>query len=71
MKALELFERMVFSAKRLVLDFDLSDEEAKEISAATDKVNAIRDKYTKRKLEGVSHRDNEEGIIDNDLRIHE
>jgi len=50
MKAIELFERIVFSAKRLVLDHDLSDDEAKEIAEATDKVNEIRDKYTDRKL---------------------
>jgi hypothetical protein len=50
MKALDLFERIVFSAKRLVLDYDLSEEEAKEISAATDKVNKVRGQYTDRKL---------------------
>jgi hypothetical protein len=50
MKAIELFERIVFSAKRLVLDYDLSDDEAQEIAAATDKVNEIRSKYTDRKL---------------------
>jgi hypothetical protein len=53
MKALELFERIVFSAKRLVLDYDLSDDEAKEIASATDRVNEIRGKYTDRKLEQV------------------
>jgi hypothetical protein len=53
MKAIELFERIVFSAKRLVLDHDLSDDEAQEIAAATDKVNEIRGKYTDRKLEQV------------------
>ena len=51
--AIELFERIVFSAKRLVLDHDLSDDEAKEIAAATDKVNVIRGKYADRKLEEV------------------
>lgn len=50
MKALDLFERIVFSAKRLVLDCGLSDEEAKEIAAVTDRVNEIRGKYTDRKL---------------------
>lgn len=65
MKALELFERIVFSAKRLVLDYDLSDEEAKEIAAATDRVNEIRGQYTDRKLESVSHRDNPGGGTDN------
>lgn len=50
MKALDLFERIVFSAKRLVLDCGLSDEEAKEIATVTDKVNEIRGKYTDRKL---------------------
>jgi hypothetical protein len=64
MKALDLFERIVFSAKRLVLDYDLSDEEAKEISAATDKVNEIRGKYTDRKLT-PAHRDNPDGRTDN------
>jgi hypothetical protein len=54
MKAIELFERIVFSAKRLVLDYDLSDDEAKEIASATDKVNEIRGQYTDRKLEEVS-----------------
>jgi hypothetical protein len=54
MKALELFERIVFSAKRLVLDYDLSDDEAKEIASATDKVNEIRGKYSDRKLEEIS-----------------
>lgn len=65
MKALDLFERIVFSAKRLILDYDLSDEEAKEISAATDKVNEIRGRYTDRKLVNVSHRDNPDGRTDN------
>ena len=51
MKALDLFERIVFSAKRLVLDFDLSDKEAQEIAAATDRVNEIRGNYADRKLE--------------------
>ncbi|KKN88800.1 hypothetical protein LCGC14_0244070 [marine sediment metagenome] len=50
MKVLDLFERIVFSAKRLVLDHDLSDEEAREIAEATDKVNKVRGKYTDRKL---------------------
>lgn len=61
MKAIELFERIVFSAKRLVLDYDLSDNEAKEIAEATDKVNEIRGKYTDRKLEEMSRRDNPGG----------
>ena len=65
MKALDLFERIVFSAKRLVLDYDLSDEEAKEIAAATDRVNEIRGQYTDRKLEAVSRRDNPGGRTDN------
>lgn len=65
MKALDLFERIVFSAKRLILDYDLSDDEAKEISAATDKVNEIRGRYSDRKLTNVSHRDNEGGRTDN------
>ena len=65
MKALDLFERIVFSAKRLVLDFDLSDEEAKEIAAATDKVNEIRGRYTSRKLDRIGHRDNPDGRTDN------
>ena len=53
-KALDIFEKIVFAAKRLVLDCDLSDEEAKEISAATDLVNGIRGKYTDRKLAALS-----------------
>ncbi len=65
MKVLDLFERIVFSAKRLVLDHDLSDDEAREIAATTDKVNEIRGKYTDRKLEEVSHRDNPGGRHDN------
>lgn len=65
MKALELFERIVFSAKRLVLDHDLSDDEAKEIASATDKVNKIRGRYTDRKLRDIFHRDNSEGKTDN------
>ncbi len=56
MKALELLEKIVFAAKRLVLDCDLSDEEAKEISDATDKVNKVRDKYQDRKMEAVPHK---------------
>ena len=50
MKAIDLFEKIVFTAKRLVLDCDLTDEEAQEISAATDKVNEVREAYTDRKL---------------------
>lgn len=53
MKAIELFEKIVFAAKKLVLDFDLTNEEAQEISAATDKVNSVRETYTDRKLEEV------------------
>lgn len=63
MKALDLFEKIVFAAKRLTLDYDLSDEEAKEIAAATDKVNEVRGRYTDRKL--ASHRDNPGGRTDN------
>jgi hypothetical protein len=55
MRAIDLFERIVFSAKRLVLDYDLSDNEAKEIAAATDKVNEIREQYTDRKLDEVDN----------------
>lgn len=66
MKAYALFERIVTSAKRLVLDFDLSDEEAKEISAATDKVNKIRGRYTDRKLTEIYHRKNAGGGLDNE-----
>jgi len=50
MKAIDLFEKIVFTAKRLVLDCDLTDEEAQEISATTDKVNEVREAYTDRKL---------------------
>ena len=50
MKAIDLFEKIVFAAKRLVLDCDLTDEEAREISATTDRVNAVRETYTDRKL---------------------
>lgn len=57
MKAIELFEKIVFAAKRLVLDCDLADEEAREISAVTDKVNAVRESYTDRKLYEVKAKD--------------
>lgn len=69
MKVLDLFERIVLAAKRLVLDYDLSDDEAKEISAATDKVNEVRGKYATRKLEKIAHRDDPEGT-DNGVRLH-
>lgn len=63
-KPLELFDRIADAAKRLVLDYDLTDEEAKELAAATDKVNEARGKYTDRKLT-PSHRDNPGGRTDN------
>lgn len=50
MKAIDLFEKIVFAAKRLVLDNDLTDDEAREISSVTDKVNTVRETYTDRKL---------------------
>jgi hypothetical protein len=56
---LDLFERITFSAKRLVTEEDLSDEEAQRLSRATDEINAVRDSYTTRKLHGVfRHPDN-------------
>ena len=54
MKAIDLFEKIVFTAKRLVLDCDLTNEEAREISEVTDTVNGVRDSYTDRKLKEFS-----------------
>jgi hypothetical protein len=59
MKAIDLFEKIVFAAKRLVLDCDLTDEEAREISATADRVNAVRETYTDRRLAEFEESQNE------------
>lgn len=50
LKPLKLFESIAESAKRLILDYDLQDEEAKKLANIVDEANKTREQYTDRKL---------------------
>jgi len=48
---LNAFDKITDFLKRLVLDYDLTDDEANKLSKVTDEVNEVREKYVDKRLE--------------------
>ncbi len=53
LNSLRLWDRLASVLQRISLDTDLNDEEGAAIARITDEANAIRDKYTDRKVEEI------------------
>ncbi len=51
MKPLDIFDKLASYLKRLTLDYDLSPEEAGDLSHVNDELNVVREQYVDRKLE--------------------
>lgn len=67
MKTLLLFDNMTLAIKKLVLDCDITSEEAGDLAHIADELNDVRENYINRKLENAYPRLDSSS---NDAAIH-
>ncbi len=51
MRPLDIFDKLSSYLKRLTLEYDLSPEEAGDLSHVNDELNTVREQYVDRKLD--------------------